>query len=128
MAVRERTWAARGNLSRVLPVFADVVAAVRQLKSEEGPALLTQGSSDLLQTLFKHDLIDEIHLSVFPVALGMGKRLFSDGVSPGRLKLVSSRVSGSGVTINKYVRGCSITTGSIQREPPTEAELKRRRD
>ena len=107
---------------------ADVADAVRRLKNEEGPDLLTQGSTQLLHTLFKHDLVDEIHLSIFPVVLGAGKRLFVDGISPGALKLVSSRVSGSGVTVNKYVRDGRITTGNFQIEPPTEAELRRRRN
>jgi len=107
---------------------ADVADAVRRLKNEEGPDLLTQGSTQLLHTLFKHDLVDEIHLSIFPVVLGAGKRLFADGVSPGALKLVSSRVSGSGVTVNKYVRAGQIRTGNFQMEPPTEAELRRRRN
>jgi dihydrofolate reductase len=106
----------------------DVVAAIRQLKSEAGPDLLTQGSSDLLQTLFRNDLIDAIHLSVFPVVLGSGKRLFGDGISPGTLQLVSSRVSGSGVTLNRYIRVGPVTTGSFQLDPTTEAELRRRRD
>jgi dihydrofolate reductase len=107
---------------------ADVADAVRRLKNEEGPDLLTQGSTQLLHTLFKHDLVDEIHLSIFPVVLGAGKRLFVDGISPGALKLVSSRVSGSGVTVNKYVRDGQIRTGNFQIEPPTEAELRRRRN
>jgi dihydrofolate reductase len=79
---------------------ADVADAVRRLKNEEGPDLLTQGSTRLLHTLFKHDLVDEIHLSIFPVVLGAGKRLFVDGISPGAQKLVGSRVSGSGLPWN----------------------------
>ena len=51
-----------------------------------------------------------------------------DGISPGALKLVGSRVSGSGVTVNKYVRDGQIRTGNFQMEPPTEAELRRRRN
>jgi len=107
---------------------ADVVEALSRLKQEEGPDLLTQGSTELLHTLFRHDLADEIHLSIFPVVLGTGKRLFMDNLSPGALKLVSSRVSGSGVTVNKYVRDGQIRTGNFQIEPPTEAELGRRRN
>ena len=89
---------------------------------------MTQGSTDFLQTLFRHDLVDEINISLFPVVLGKGKKLFGDGPSPGALKLVSSRVSGSGVTINKYVRDGDIVTGSFEFEEPTEAELARRRN
>ena len=107
---------------------ADVVAAVKTLKSEEGPDLLTQGSTDFLQTLFTHELVDEINASIFPVVLGKGKRLFGEGSSPAALKLISSQVSGSGVTINKYVRSGQVVTGSFEFEQPTEAELERRRN
>jgi dihydrofolate reductase len=107
---------------------ADVPGAVRRLKNEEGPVLLTQGSTQLLHILFKHDLVDELHLSIVPVVLGRGKRWFADDISPGALKLVSSRVSGSGVMLNKYVRDGQVRTGNFQMEPPTEAELRRRRN
>jgi dihydrofolate reductase len=107
---------------------ADVVSAVSRLKQEDGPDLLTQGSTQLLHTLFKHDLVDELQLSIFPVVLGIGKRLFGEDTSAGTLKLVSSKVSGSGVTVNRYVRDGQITTGNFQIDPPTEAELQRRRN
>jgi dihydrofolate reductase len=106
----------------------DVVAAIRELKGEEGPDLLTQGSTELLQTLFRNDLVDEINVSIFPVVLGKGKKLFGDGASPTALRLVGSKVSGAGVIINRYVRGGQVATGSFQLEPPTEAELERRRN
>jgi dihydrofolate reductase len=105
----------------------DAVAALKALKSEEGPDLLTQGSTDFLKTLFENGLVDEINVSVFPLVLGKGKKLFGDGSLPTALKLVSSKVSGSGVTINKYVRDGDIVTGSFAFEQPTEAELERRR-
>ena len=106
----------------------DAVAAVKKLKGANGPDLLTQGSTDFLQTLFRNDLVDELYLSVFPVVLGNGKRLFGDGASPAAFKLVGSKVSGSGVTVNKYVRAGEIVTGSFAFERPGEAELARRRN
>ncbi|CAN7322440.1 dihydrofolate reductase family protein [Rhizobium sp. LjRoot258] len=106
---------------------ADVVGVLKGLKSSDGPDLLTQGSTDFLQTLFQNDLVDELHISFFPVVLGKGKRLFGDGACPGALKLISSKVSGSGVTVNKYVRSGDIVTGSFEFEQPTAAELERRR-
>ena len=106
----------------------DAVASVRALKNEDGPDLLTQGSTDFLQTLFAHDLVDEIYISFFPLVLGKGKRLFGEGVFPGALKLVGSTTSGTGVTVNKYVRDGDIVTGSFAFEQPTEAELERRRN
>lgn len=105
----------------------DVVAALRKLKSEEGPDLLTQGSTNFLQTLFRNDLVDEMYVSYFPVVLGKGKKLFGDGTKPMALKLVSSKVSGTGVTVNKYLRAGEVVTGSFEFEQPTEAELERRR-
>jgi dihydrofolate reductase len=105
----------------------DAVAGVRRLKTEEGPDLLTQGSCDFLQTPLKHDLVDEINASIFPVVLGAGKKLFGERAAPTALKLAGSRVSASGVTVNRYTRGGPIVTGSFQLEPPTEAELERRR-
>jgi dihydrofolate reductase len=104
----------------------DVAAAVKKLKGEDGPDLLTQGSTDFLQTLFRNDLVDELYISFFPIVLGKGKRLFGDGAFPAAFKLVGSKVSGSGVTVNKYVRAGEIVTGSFEFEQPTEAELARR--
>jgi dihydrofolate reductase len=106
----------------------DALAAVRTLKSEDGPDLLTQGSTDFLKTLFKNNLVDQINISVFPVVLGKGKKMFGDDAFPTALKLVSSKVSASGVTINQYVRGGEVVTGSFAFEQPTEAELERRRN
>ena len=89
---------------------------------------MTQGSTDFLQTLFKNDLIHEINIFMFPLILGKGKRLFSGDAFPAALKLVSSKVSGTGVTINKYVRAGEVVTGSFASEHPSEAELARRRN
>ncbi len=105
----------------------DVVATLRKLKSEDGPDLLTQGSTDLLQTLFRADLVDELYAFVFPVVLGGGKKLFADGAAPLALTLESSKTSPSGVTANRYSRAGAVRTGSFEFEQPTAAELERRR-
>lgn len=107
---------------------ADVIAAVRALKSEDGPDLLTQGSTEFLKALFENDLVDEIHISVFPVILGKGKRLFGDASFPRALTLVESRTSDSGVVMSKYARAGDVTTGSFEFDTPTDAELERRRN
>ena len=107
---------------------ADTVAAVKALKSEDGPDLLTQGSTDFLKTLFEHDLVDEINLFTFPVILGKGKRLFGDASFPRALTLVASSASENGIVISKYARAGDVTTGSFEFETPTEAELERRRN
>ena len=69
-----------------------------------------------------------MNIFMFPLILGKGKRLFSGHASPGALKLVSSKVSGTGVTINKYVRAGEVVTGSFGSEHPSEAELARRKN
>ena len=104
----------------------DVAAAIGRLKTENGPTLLTQGSSVLLQTLLAHDLIDEFRLLVFPVILGSGKRLFGGGAKPGALTLTAASVSTRGVTMSVYERAGAISTGSFELEHPSEAELARR--
>jgi dihydrofolate reductase len=106
---------------------ADAVAAVKALKAEDGPDLLTQGSSDFLQTLFAHDLVDELTVLVFPVILGSGKRLFQGKAVPHALKLTSSLTSTSGVMVGKYARDGAVRTGDFQHAEPSAAELERRR-
>lgn len=106
----------------------DAVAAVKTLKGEDGPNLLTQGSTELLRALFANGLVDEMHLFVIPVVLGRGKRLFADNAAPMTLTLAGSRTSERGVVINTYVRAGEVETGSFAMEQPTEAELARRRN
>ncbi|RWB32294.1 MAG: dihydrofolate reductase [Mesorhizobium sp.] len=107
---------------------SDVVAALRQLKQEEGPDLLIQGSSELIQTLLANDLIDEISLLIFPLVLGKGKRLFGDGAMPAAFKLARSQTSSTGVIMATYERAGEIKTGSFVPEQPSEAELERRKN
>jgi dihydrofolate reductase len=108
-------------------ITGDVAEYVRELKSQDGPEIQVHGSPGLIQTLIEHDLIDEYRLWVFPVVVGAGKRFFGDGTSPGAMKLVSSNVSSTGVTINTYVRAGDIEIGEMDFEEPTEAELERRK-
>jgi len=103
----------------------DVATAIARLKEEDGPNLLTQGSSVLLQTLLEHDLVDVFQLMTFPVILGSGKRLFGRGARPGALKLVSNVVATTGVTISVYERAGAIDIGSFQQEHPSQAEVAR---
>ncbi|WP_394886336.1 dihydrofolate reductase family protein [Mesorhizobium sp. AaZ16] len=106
----------------------DAVAALKKLKAEDGPDLLVQGSSDFLQTLWAHGMVDEINVLIFPVLLGKGKRLFGDGVAPAGLKLVKSQSYPTGVIVAKYEPAGAVKTGSFAHEEPTEAELERRRN
>jgi dihydrofolate reductase len=104
----------------------DVPKDIARLKQEDGPTLMTQGSSDLIQTLLKHDLIDRFTLLIYPVVLGKGKRLFGAGTVPGTLKLVDSKASPSGVTINTYERAGEVKVGSFAHDQPSADELARR--
>jgi dihydrofolate reductase len=106
---------------------SDVVATLRTLKQQDGPILLTQGSTELLQTLLANDLIDELRLLIFPLVLGKGKRLFGDGATPAAFRLAKSTISPSGVLIASYQRAGAIETGSFAMENPTAAEIERRK-
>lgn len=105
----------------------DVAESIRELKKGEGPMLLTQGSTELLHLLFEHDLVDELRLLVYPVVLGRGKRLFSDGSVPRALTLARSAISPKGVIVATYERAGEIRIGSYAPEKPTPAELERRK-
>jgi dihydrofolate reductase len=91
----------------------DLPAEIKQLKQGDGPDLQVHGSSHLIQTLLKHDLVDEFWLKIFPVTLGMGKRLFGEGTLPGAYTLVESKTSPAGVIIAAYKRAGEIQTGSF---------------
>jgi dihydrofolate reductase len=108
-------------------IRGDVADYVRKLKSQDGPEIQVHGSPGLIQTLLEHDLIDEYRLWIFPVVIGTGKRFFGDGTIPAGLKLVDSKVSKTGVTINTYQRAGDVKPGSFEFDEPTEAELERRR-
>lgn len=95
---------------------ADAVAAVRALKSQDGPTLLTQGSSTLVQQLLASDLVDETRLLTFPVLLGRGKRLFDDAARPATFRLETGVVSPNGIVITRYVRAGDVETGSYALE------------
>jgi dihydrofolate reductase len=105
----------------------DVVAALNVLKAGEGPDLMVQGSSDFLQTLWKHALVDELTTLTFPVLLGAGKRLFGADVAPGALKLTNSRAFPTGAVVSNYLPDGPVKIGDFQLAEPTELEQERRR-
>ena len=94
-------------------LIRDVPAEVAKLKKQDGPQLQVHGSGALIQTLLKHDLIDELRLMIFPALLGTGKRLFGDGTQPGNLKLTHSAVASTGVIVARYERAGAIRYGSF---------------
>ena len=91
----------------------DVVAEIKRLKQQDGPELQVHGSGNLIQTLLKNDLVDELWLKFFPVTLGAGKRLFADGTIPAAFTLVQSKVSPAGVIVADFKRAGDVKTGSF---------------
>jgi len=89
----------------------DIAKQVTGLKQGKGPDLNVWGSSDLLQTLIKHYLVDVFWLMIYPVTLGNGKRLFADGTIPAAFKVTESIVSPSGIIVANYERAGTIATG-----------------
>ncbi len=99
----------------------DVAEAVRALKEQSGDEIQVTGSGDLIQTLIRHDLVDEFQLWVFPIVLGAGKRLFAGGAVPSALKLVDTKTSSTGVAIHTYERAGEIEYGSFEVDVAGEA-------
>ena len=91
----------------------NVVEEIRRLKQSDGPDLQVYGSSQLLQTFFKKDLVDELWLKIFPITLGTGKRLFGEGVIPAAFKLTHSETTPRGVIVASYERAGEVKTGSF---------------
>ena len=94
-------------------IEGDAADGVAALKKEDGPELQVHGSADLIQTLLRHNLVDRFRLLVFPVVVGTGRRLFSEGTVPAGLKLVNSTVSTSGVVMGTYEPAGELVTGSF---------------
>jgi dihydrofolate reductase len=94
-------------------IDGDAAEGIAELKREDGPELQVHGSGNLIQTLLRHNLVDQYRLWTFPLVIGSGKRLFSDGTIPAGLKLVDSKVSTTGVVIGTYEPAGEIVTGSF---------------
>jgi dihydrofolate reductase len=90
----------------------DIAEKVAKIKQQPGPDLNVWGSGNLLQTLMKHDLVDELWLMIYPITLGVGKRLFADGTIPAAFKVTESNIGSKGVIVVNYERAGAITTGS----------------
>lgn len=124
--VASRTLDALGWNNSVL-LAGDVAAEVARLKRGPGGELQVIGSGELIQTLLRHDLVDEFRLWVFPLVLGRGKRLFGDGAMPGALSLTDTITTGTGVAIHLYRRAGAPDCGSFALERPSREEVERRR-
>jgi dihydrofolate reductase len=105
------------------------VEDVAQLKQEDGPDLLIQGSSTIYPALLAAGLLDRLVLYTFPIVLGSGKRLFGHGAPPGTLKLVDHQVTTGGTVIAFYEPAGAVETGSFgqiesAREDERQARIK----
>jgi len=94
-------------------IEGDVVAKLKELKQQDGPMLQVHGSSNLIQTLLKNDLVDELWLKIFPVTLAKGKRLFAEGTMPAAFELIESKTSPRGVIFANYKRSGEVKTGTF---------------
>jgi Dihydrofolate reductase len=94
-------------------IEGDAAEGIAALKEEDGPELQVHGSGDLIQTLLRHNLVDRFRLWIFPLVIGSGKRLFSEGTVPSGLKLTDTKVSSTGVVIGTYEPAGEIVTGSF---------------
>ena len=97
-------------------IKGDVAEEVSRLKQQPGKEILIFGSGDLVNTLMRHDLIDEYRLMVFPVVVGSGKRLFRDGSYTKVLRLLDTKTFGSGVVVLSYLPA-EKDDGNAAREP-----------
>lgn len=94
-------------------VFLKSLADIKKLKNSKGSDLQVWGSSILIQTLLKNDLVDALWLKIFPITLGTGKRLFDTGTIPTAFTLTESLVTPSGVIFASYKRSGDVKTGSF---------------
>ena len=94
-------------------ITGDVVAEIKKLKTLDGPDLWVWGSGNLIQTLLKNNLIDQMHIWTHPVTIGTGKKLFAEGTQPQKLKLMDSKISPKGVIIATYEPAGELKRGSI---------------
>jgi dihydrofolate reductase len=95
-------------------VFLKDLDDIKKLKNSEGSDIQVHGSGELIQTLLKHDLVDELWLKFFPVTLGSGKKLFAGGTIPAAFTLNESFITPSGVIFANYKRAGEVKTGSFE--------------
>ena len=94
-------------------IIGDLPGEIRKIKETEGPEIQVHGSGNLIQTLWKNNLVDELWLKIFPVVVGSGKRLFADGNFASGFELLESKTSPSGVIVANYKRSGEVRTGSF---------------
>jgi len=92
----------------------DVAEEVAKLKAQEGGEIQVHGSSNLIQTLLKHDLVDTLRIWQFPVTLGTGKRLFGEGTIPRSFRLVDTQLNTTGAVLHVYERVGGLKYGEVE--------------
>lgn len=92
------------------------LADIKKLKNSKGPDIQVWGSSELIQLLLKNDLVDELHLNIYPLTLGKGKKLFNKGAIPAAFKLMENNVTSTGVIVTSYKRAGKVKTGTVGAE------------
>lgn len=110
-----------GNLKNSDPLVAgwknslviNSSAEIKKLKNSKGPDIQVWGSGELIQVLFKNDLVDELRLKIHPLTLGQGKKLFGNGTIPAAFTLTESFVTTTGVIIANYKRAGEVQTGTV---------------
>lgn len=93
--------------------FIHTIDDIKKLKDSDGPDLHVWGSSQLVQLLLEHDLVDELCLMTYPIILGQGKKLFADGAAPRAFKLTESYIGEKGVIAARYKRAGVVETGIV---------------
>jgi len=83
-------------------ITGNVVNELKKLKNSDGPDLHVWGSSKLIQTLLKHNLIDQMHIWTYPITIGTGKKLFAEGTLPERFKPIAGKITKTGVVYAIY--------------------------
>lgn len=94
-------------------VFLQSVSDIEKLKNSEGRDIKVWGSSELVQLLLKHDLVDELWLKTYPVILGKGKKLFGVESVPAAFTITESTVTPNGVVFANYERAGAVKTGTM---------------
>ena len=94
-------------------VFIKTLEDIKKVKKSDGPDIQVWGSSKLIQLLLKNDLVDELQLKIYPLTLGMGKKIFDDGPIPAAFTLTESLVTSTGVIIASYRRAGEVRTGNV---------------
>jgi len=102
------TW----NNSRLLK--GDVAEEVAKLKVQDGGEIQVHGSSELLQTLLKQNMVDTLRIWQFPVVVGTGKRLFGEGTIPVSFRLVDTQQTATGAVLHVYERAGALKYGEVE--------------